>query len=912
MISPPHSSTAAIHDGRPARQNNTLGERWLESRGVASHQTRDCDPRIKLGSQPSVAFVSQPSVRFFVRQLKATHYSPSIRRARKCSVLPPNNTNILEHRQIYLKNVDGAVLECKGEGNGSTPDKTSRQAASSSTVPICTIPAGHQTRISVVSGATFAPISIIMEYLHSIYLVRVLCDNTQRYRMGDGESLRHIHIASFNVSGRHIRRARGVVTPSTSPDKRPSRSHQPPRQSICTENREIKTGVRNYTHFLTKRSRECVELRALKRSRTSGRGCVAVYTDIALVALKLWVRGSAQTSDNRNRFLTPDPIHSCFDTVCPLFRRTLLIKPLKNHPIPLASHQGEPGSIPGRVTPLDFRMWESCRTMPGFLGDLPVSPAPSFRRCSLITLVGSQDLAVKSRPNPLTHSLSLPSGTQKWTQASVASALHVGKHVALLLWRVHRAKQRKQVSRYVTHTQRPGRLHSLRHTSSLDNTFSTKAFNCCRVFSWGRRLKVAVTSLPAGDNPSPPWPSMTLDLRVQDDQGRRLSSTGLATLMADSSPFLLQPVHELSNGFWPSLTSPHQAIQYVPKMFYRVEVGALSRPVQSANIVVGIPLHSLLWRPDAAGDVEDGRKSRDISLAVELSILLLDCGDGRTLNVREWRRPRSLLWRPDAAGDVEDGRKSRDISLAVELSILLLDCGDGRTLNVREWRRPRTRVCPPFLITAEAQSGGSPGPLPPRRSHVKCRRKEKLTLYPSHTPSKQSRPDIRMGVRLEENSDDEFSHASNTNDIFTHMQFSEEDICEAPEFSEVVDIIISKACAKKKITSGPAKSSLHSTPWKEEVFKLSESVTFTGQNSLPEDVLILDTPYQRLSWSPPTKANRARSPVGSPDFRKWESYRTMTLVGGFSRGSPITPALSSRRRSIFASFHLHRLSRPRC
>ncbi|KAJ8891679.1 hypothetical protein PR048_004207 [Dryococelus australis] len=49
----------------------------------------------------------------------------------------------------------------------------------------------------------------------------------------------------------------------------------------------------------------------------------------------------------------------------------------------------------------------------------------------------------------------------------------------------------------------------------------------------------------------------------------------------------------------------------------------------------------------------------------------------------------------------------------------------------------RNAVNPPFLITAEAQSGGSPGPcegpLPPRRSHVKCRRKEKLTLSPSHT-----------------------------------------------------------------------------------------------------------------------------------------------------------------------------------
>ncbi|KAJ8891137.1 hypothetical protein PR048_010651 [Dryococelus australis] len=38
-------------------------------------------------------------------------------------------------------------------------------------------------------------------------------------------------------------------------------------------------------------------------------------------------------------------------------------------------------------------------------------------------------------------------------------------------------------------------------------------------------------------------------------------------------------------------------------------------------------------------------------------------------------------------------------------------------------------------------------------------------------------------------------------------------------------------------------------------------------------------------------ANRVRSPAGSrPDFRKLESCRTMPLVGGFSRGSPVSPA----------------------
>ncbi|KAJ8873932.1 hypothetical protein PR048_024769, partial [Dryococelus australis] len=55
---------------------------------------------------------------------------------------------------------------------------------------------------------------------------------------------------------------------------------------------------------------------------------------------------------------------------------------------------------------------------------------------------------------------------------------------------------------------------------------------------------------------------------------------------------------------------------------------------------------------------------------------------------------------------------------------------------------------------------------------------------------------------------------------------------------------------------------------------------------------------------PPTKANRVQSPAGSPDFRKWESCRTMSLVGGFSRGPPICPAPSFRRGSILTSITL--------
>ncbi|KAJ8875956.1 hypothetical protein PR048_023864 [Dryococelus australis] len=70
----------------------------------------------------------------------------------------------------------------------------------------------------------------------------------------------------------------------------------------------------------------------------------------------------------------------------------------------LASHQGDPGSIPDRVTP-DFRTREC---LPDDAIGRWVSsgisrfPAPSFRCCSIITsitLIGSEYLVVDSRPN---------------------------------------------------------------------------------------------------------------------------------------------------------------------------------------------------------------------------------------------------------------------------------------------------------------------------------------------------------------------------------------------------------------------------------------------------------------------------------------------------------------------------------
>ncbi|KAJ8880439.1 hypothetical protein PR048_016908 [Dryococelus australis] len=69
------------------------------------------------------------------------------------------------------------------------------------------------------------------------------------------------------------------------------------------------------------------------------------------------------------------------------------------------------------------------------------------------------------------------------------------------------------------------------------------------------------------------------------------------------------------------------------------------------------------------------------------------------------------------------------------------------------------------------------------------------------------------------------------------------------------------------------------------------SYSYTGSNVIRFNSIALPhivgaTVPERLEHSSLTKANRVQSPTGSPDFRKWESCRTMPLVTGFSRRSP--------------------------
>ncbi|KAJ8895550.1 hypothetical protein PR048_000886 [Dryococelus australis] len=77
-------------------------------------------------------------------------------------------------------------------------------------------------------------------------------------------------------------------------------------------------------------------------------------------------------------------------------------------------------STANRVRFPDFRMrksWQMMQLVGGFSRGSPVPPVPSFRRCSILTLIKliSQDLAIKSCPNIFTQSLDIQyEATAEW------------------------------------------------------------------------------------------------------------------------------------------------------------------------------------------------------------------------------------------------------------------------------------------------------------------------------------------------------------------------------------------------------------------------------------------------------------------------------------------------------------------
>ncbi|KAJ8892362.1 hypothetical protein PR048_004942 [Dryococelus australis] len=85
-------------------------------------------------------------------------------------------------------------------------------------------------------------------------------------------------------------------------------------------------------------------------------------------------------------------------------------------------------------------------------------------------------------------------------------------------------------------------------------------------------------------------------------------------------------------------------------------------------------------------------------------------------------------------------------------------------------------------------------------------------------------------------------------------------------------------------------------PWRAALAPVQRSGSYTSSRESDR--------YSSRTYSPPPKANRVQTPAGSPDFRMWDSCRTMQLVGEFSRGSLVSPTLSFRHCSILTSITL--------
>ncbi|KAJ8891090.1 hypothetical protein PR048_010600 [Dryococelus australis] len=118
----------------------------------------------------------------------------------------------------------------------------------------------------------------------------------------------------------------------------------------------------------------------------------------------------------------------------------------------LASHQGEAGSIPGRVTPefsLKGTVTDYAAGRRYFLGDLPFSPplhsgaapfSPHF------TLIGSQDVVVKSHPNLTTLKGLSTHNTFRGTELEVRKGVY--KLRAICISELHLASLRRRLYPY--------------------------------------------------------------------------------------------------------------------------------------------------------------------------------------------------------------------------------------------------------------------------------------------------------------------------------------------------------------------------------------------------------------------------------------------------------------------------------
>ncbi|KAJ8867886.1 hypothetical protein PR048_031691 [Dryococelus australis] len=385
----------------------------------------------------------------------------------------------------------------------------------------------------------------------------------------------------------------------------------------------------------------------------------------------------------------------------------------------------------------------------------------------------------------------------------------------------------------------------------------------------------------------------------------------LQDIHGDSSPFLLQPFHELSNGSWPRLTSAHPTIQFVLKMFYRVEVGALGGPVQSANIVVDVSLqetatHTILRACEVRAVSNEATFAEQLTGNWSLPVKVIKAVQDKSPRLNALANTRII---GPGTMDLPSGYR-RQLPLVNNCTAYV----DSPTTLAALCERFKLNHLPVDIRCRllEEASSYSTGSLRIRQhrhgSYVirvqtgsSCRKALPLHWLPY-------KGELAPGSLLV---------GSGPLVAIGREVFSVDSLFTLPLAFHHFPVLSLLDTARKLLAIISA-TTLATQRTRPERFLLRLTITARFDH-VCKQVLLWQLTFtqgaavaERLARPPPTKANRAQSPARSPDSCKWESCRTMPVGRRVFSGISRFP-----RPFIPAPLHIHfnrphRLSRPRC
>ncbi|KAJ8866176.1 hypothetical protein PR048_033700, partial [Dryococelus australis] len=578
-------------------------------------------------------------------------------------------------------------------------------------------------------------------------------------------------------------------------------------------------------------------------------------------------------------------------------------------------------SIPGRVTP-DFRKWESCQTMP-FVGEFSRGssrfPTLSFWRCSIlpphITLIGSEDLSVESRPNLFTPSLHL----NHLASDVVIVDTHVGTYVRgrsesadlsiadQLLWTRHYAECARMQCANLWMA-----LPRLQTCDVAGHSMATLA-------GW---------SLPAGVvDHNPAVSSETGDgaASLESEQSRRhgLRETGssLERKVFPQKTLFLEgrcgQTFGLGGEKLTPLTDPiirHCTIN-TSSYRYLLHLWWLSPRIPRARALV---YHK-------ANVQQPSHEREEIIIDVEITSNMEHGRSGARKEIQQVKK-----WKSSEEGTTQKTRHGFNVLYTCPTVFFpyWLPCmyeattpfhwanEDSDTIkhNVRDWSADNL-ADRSFGMYVQSKFQGSRPVI-----HKGAAVAERLACSPTTLATGfNPRPDYSGFSHVRIAPDDaacrrvlsvfsRFPHhyIPALQDVYVKSIFIHSPVSDITSPAHLVDVsFLSRVLPEKYyvllrevVTSRKGEDPTQRTGTWTHVAFISPASSAEGKSFYGAAVA------ERLGRSPPTKANRVQSPAGSPDIRKWESCRTMPLVGGFSRGSPVSHVPSFLRRSIFTSFTL--------